>query len=156
MECDFRLPRFTSEAILGYPRSNLKRHWTELHWIMGKLQQKGLWQPKNTKGLHSQRCSDWLSPPSSGWPQVTTRPSAKIAANAKWVLSSLQTSLSKCWTRWLSPPIASLWTRPELQGSTKTEPAISQINSLPTSSIPADYREHHHHKPKNKWKQQQI
>ena len=48
--------------------------------------------------------SNWLS-------QVTTRPSAKIAANAKWVLSSLQTSLSKCWTRWLSPPIASLFGR---------------------------------------------
>ena len=97
------------EAILGYPRSNLKRHWTTLNY--GQTPKKAFDNTKNTKGLHSQRCSDWLSPPSSGWPQVTTRPSAKIAANAKWVLSSLQTSLSKCWTRWLSPPIASLFGR---------------------------------------------
>ena len=49
-----------------------------------------------------------LSPPSSGWPQVTTLPSAKIAANAKEVLSILRTSLSKCCTKLLAPPVSSV------------------------------------------------
>ena len=49
-----------------------------------------------------------LSPPSSAWPQVTTDPSARIAANAWLVRWICCTPLSLSRTAELSPPLSGL------------------------------------------------
>ena len=45
-----------------------------------------------------------LSPPRSGYPQVTTDPSAKIAAKDQAMPQICWTFLSRCWTPELAPP----------------------------------------------------
>lgn len=60
-------------------------------------------------GTNCYRCSSWsntweLSPPYLWWPQVTTNPFARIAANAPWEPWIVWTPLSWSWTIELSPP----------------------------------------------------